>query len=206
MSFTSKPFVINTDLIQSLGLGKPYLHLEGSYELVVSSFSDLPVSQWIPAPASNLLPLLSGLSGFVVLPAYLKKGSYGPAPTIADFQLATTGSVAESETPYASSVREIKEEIGLETSVSSITRCIAFHHRSRTINAIVHCPTSIVRATDSRVAAGRDDKSQKVITWILMDNPTDVFERRRIASADIAGKMVVVADIADVYKLLSHFF
>ena len=42
------PFSINAQLIQSLGLGIPYLHHEGTRKLVPTSFSDLPVSQSMP--------------------------------------------------------------------------------------------------------------------------------------------------------------
>ncbi len=202
----TKPYSINNNLIQSLGLGTPYLHEEGTNRLIPTAFSALPVSRWIPAPASKLIPLLDGLSGYVALPVYLKKGPYGSKSTIADFQLAVTGSVAGSESPTQSSIREIQEEIGLETSTTSIVSSTTFTHWNRNIYASVHYPTTCTAAINPGTFHGLDDKSRKVITWILMNNPEEVFDRRRLDSADSAGKVIVVADVSDVRKLLAHFF
>lgn len=105
-----------------------------------------------------------------------------------------------------SSVREIQEEIGLETSTRSIIRYDTFRHKYKTIHTNVHYLSSDRAAIDPGTVIGRYNKSRKVITWILMDNPKSVFNRKRLRSTDIAGIVVVVADVSDVRKLLDHFF
>ncbi len=201
-----QPYSIDTALIQTLGLSTPYLHLEGTRRLEPTSFSDLPVSPWIPAPASKLTPLLEGYEGYVALPVYLKDNPCGDTPIITDFQLAVTGSVAGKETWVQSCAREIREEIGMDTHINSPIKSSKFTHRCRSIYASVYKPTKLTAPNPSTTTPGADDKTRKVVTWILMDKPDAVFVRHRMASTDIAGVMVVVANVTDVCKLLNHFF
>jgi hypothetical protein len=198
----SKPFTITNRLAQYLGT--PYLHTEGTTELVACTYTQLPVSRWIPAHASSLLPLLEGVTGFLALPVYLNKSAHGSS--IADFQLAVTGSIAGFETPDESSVREIQEEIGFQTSPASIIRATTFEFKGKEINVSLHCPATLTMAVTPPTPAGRDNKQRKVITWILMNRPEDIFTRKRIASSDTAGEVVVVAAVSDVRRLLSEFF
>jgi hypothetical protein len=100
------PFSINAQLIQSLELGIPYLHYKGTRKLVPTSFSDLPVSQLMPAPAHRFVHQLDGLTGYVALPGYLKKNPHGSGKIISDFQLAVTGSGAFLETLLKNQVFE----------------------------------------------------------------------------------------------------
>lgn len=193
------PFVLTTSIINSLKLGKLFVHNEGSNILEGESFSKFGLSKCIYAQKSDIINFLDGQTGYVALPVYQNK-------SFADFQLAVTGSIGTMEFPEEASVREIQEEIGLFTCNEDIIKSTYVKNQKKDLYLHIHKLATCEPARHINSNPGEDDRSQKVISWVVLNDPKDIIKRKRIQSNDTAGNLVIVAAISDIIKLLKHFF
>lgn len=199
MSNYHTPFVLNSSIVNSLKLGNLFVHNEGSDILEKESFSKFGLSKCIYARKSDIVNFLNGQTGYVTLPVYLNK-------SFADFQLAVTGSIGTMEFPEEASVREIQEEIGLYTCNDDIVKSVYLKHQKKDLYLHIHKLSTVEPARKINSNPGEDDRSQKVISWVILNDPKDILKRKRIHSNDTAGNLVIVAAISDIVKLLQHFF
>jgi hypothetical protein len=196
-------YYLDTYTTSSLSLTTCFLHLEGTSTLQTFPLGKLPVSKCFHTSGSSVVDMLKGQSGYVVLPIYLNDNG-----EICDYQLAVTGSCLPSENDTQASIRENHEEIGFNVLSSYISnkRKVAGNKRSVSVFAKVIKPTNFAPAPPPIISDENDDKTRKILTWLIIDNPTDIFNRTRTASTDKAGKAVAILSVSDTIKLIQHFF
>ncbi len=185
------------------------LHKEGEGALESFPLHLLPISKCFHVSGKDVVDMLHGLTGYIVVPVYLD--SYGK---ITDFQLAVTGSCLlfekESDT---SAIREVHEEIGCDVKQSYIvnTRKVRGNYSGVAGFAKVFIPSStpspaVPPAKPLNYTKADDDHHRKIIAWYNIQNPSDVVVRRRIASTDKAGAVVAIIPVADIITLINRLF
>ncbi len=195
-------YYLDTFTASSLKLTTCYLHKEGS-ELQPFPVEKLPVSKCFHTYGASVVDMLKGQTGYVVLPVYLDK--FG---NISDYQLAVTGSCLPSETDTAASIRENHEEIGcnITSEYISNSRTVPGVKPGVSVFAKVIKPTNFAPAIPIPTPQGKDDRNRKILSWLIINTPSDILNRKRISSTDKAGQVVVILSVSDTIKLIQHFF
>ena len=178
-----------------------YVHCENTQQLWKMPLSELPISSCLPGK-QKLGPILESAvrtanirDSWAVLPAYLVEGG-----NFNDFQLTISGSMKPKESSDQGAKRESSEEIGLDFVDPPLVT--GFIRGGKSINVSVYKPSHLRQPMPQAIDTRGDDKSNKVATWLLIDDPYQVIGRQRVASKDKAGKVVVVMKFADVIRLI----
>jgi hypothetical protein len=202
-----RPITISKKVISQLGI--PYIHTEGSDTIYQVSWDKLPISSSFPIKSIRnnydlIEPLFSGLSGYVVLPAYFDDDK------IEDFQLCISGSPWDNgETFYNASVRETAEETGLKILPKDFFKSCIHDTKYKGFYLSVNVPSNVssaVNVTYNKPLGVEDDKSNKVMTWTVVKEPEEIISRSRVSSDDIAGQNVIIMSVYDMLTLCQTYF
>ena len=177
---------------------KVYFHTEGSHVLEERCISGCVFSSH--HFLSNKLALaLKDEKGFVVVPTY----------TEGDVQSMVTGAVNFEETPEAACCREGHEEIGLDaTEIREVdkNKLVTGFGKKKILAEVTYYVGRMSSNPGPHAAAeSSDDRSQLICCVPIVNDPSDVIGRRRMASNDAAGKTVMVIPMSDYLQLLNAF-
>ena len=177
---------------------KVYFHTEGSHVLEERCISGCVFSSH--HFLSNKLALaLKDEKGFVVVPTY----------TQGDVQSMVTGAVNFGETPEAACCREGHEEIGLDVTkfreVNKDTVETGFGKKAKVAEVTYYVGRMSSNPGPHAAAESYDDRSQLICCVPIVNDPSDVIGRRRMASNDAAGETVMVIPMSDYLQLLNAF-
>jgi len=194
-----------------------FVHKDGNNFSKETQISYLPVSKSFPSNGKTILALLSQCEisiddKWVSLPAYAKKDN---KMHVLDFQLATTGTKSSKEKDYsATSERECGEENGINVTDEHLVSFAEFTYDTekdvKYVEAFVYYVSSVEPARKIQpVSKETEDSSQKIMSWIIFDNPYDIIKRKRInvkSSGDSAGELSVIMKVSDLKNLIEFLF
>ena len=177
---------------------KVYFHTEGSHVLEERCISDCVFSSH-HFLSNKLAEELKRETGSVVVPTY----------TQGDVQSMVTGAVNFGETPEAACCREGHEEIGLDVTkfreVNKDTVETGFGKKAKVAEVTYYVGRMSSNPSPHAAAESYDDRSQLICCVPIVNDPSDVIGRRRMASNDAAGKTVMVIPMSDYLQLLNAF-
>jgi ADP-ribose pyrophosphatase YjhB (NUDIX family) len=178
---------------------KVLLHTEGNSELVDCMISECVFSSH-HFLCNELAEALKNETGSVVVPTYNE----------GDVQSMVTGAVNFGEAPEAACRREGHEEIGLAMTddpkfVNEDTVITGFGKKAKVANVTYYVGRMSSEPAPVAVAKGTDDRSQLICCVPIVNDPSDVIARCRLASNDAAGKTVMVIPMSGYLQLLAAF-
>lgn len=194
-----------------------FVHKEGNPFSNETKISYLPVSKSFPSNGKTILALLSQSEiplddKWISLPAYAKKDN---KMHVQDFQLATTGTKSNKEKDYSdTSERECGEENGINVTDENLVSFTEFTYDTgrdvKHVEAFVYYVSSVEPARPIQpVSKETEDPTQKIMSWVIFDNPYDIVKRKRInvkSSGDCAGELSVVMKVSDLKNLIEFLF
>lgn len=194
-----------------------FVHKEGNNFSKETKISYLPVSKSFPSNGKTILSILSQCEisiddKWVSLPAYGKKDN---KMLVQDFQLATTGTKSNDEKDYSNtSERECCEENGINVIDENLVNFAEFTYDTgktiKHVQAFVYYVNSLEPARAIQpVSKASENSSQKIMSWVIFDNPDDIIKRKRInvnTSGDCAGELSVVMKVSDLKNLIEFLF
>ena len=211
--YESDPEFVNTEIWKTAINGKCYIHKEDDTHIKEVLISYLPVSNSFYNTSKNVLDLLNNCpnieSKWVSLPAYAKKGS---PYTIADFQLATTGSKSSLDSDYdQTSIRECGEENGIAVEDEDLVGYSTLpDYDGKHVEAFVYSVNNVKQAAlCDPVSKKTDNFNEKIMSWVIFNDPKDIIHRKRInlkESGDSAGELTVVMRVSDLKNLIKLCF
>ncbi len=194
-----------------------FVHKEGKKYSKEVNINCLPVSKSFPSYGKTILSILSQSEisiddKWISLPAYAKKYN---KMHVKDFQLATTGTKSSKEKDYsATSERECGEENGINVTDENLISFSAFTYDTgegvKHVEAFVYYVNSVEPSRAIQpVPQKSGNPTEKIMSWIIFDNPHDIVNRKRInvdMSGDRAGELSVVMRITDLKNLIEFLF
>ena len=200
---------------------KCFIHLEETNYLRKVPIKYLPLSKSFPSFWSDINELfkfcdiVSIDTKWISLPAYVNKSD---TSKILDFQCATTGTKSSLDEKFeTTSERECAEENGILVEEEDLVGYKEFkygNNNERHVKAFVYYVNQIKKPIFDEekyvpIPKETEDSNQKIMSFILFDDPAEIVNRKRISSKitnDFAGEATVVMQVSDLKNLIQLCF